>query len=852
MMKTKIFFTIAAASVSLILADSAKAQNDGADRVIEEIMVTATRKETSLMVTPIAVSAFDQKELDRQNITTVTQIAEIVPNLQIHESAVDSGTSFTLRGVTSNNNTELGDPSVALHVDGIYSPRPQGALALMYDLERLEVLRGPQGTLYGRNATGGSINVITAKPDFDSFYGDVAAEVGNHNQQQFRGTVNVPVSNSFALRANFFSETRDGWADQRMDDRDLSGDGIPDTDQRRNRNVGKDDYYTNADKYAYRLSALWLPTDALDLRLTYENFQDDSAGGINFQDCERFRDNCNTYGLNRDTVYVNVPGERDLSIENIRLNADWQFSDSVKAVFHYGNSVQERSQVFDDDSGRRPLPGSSVWTFNIPDFSDITQWQDVMQSHPLTKSESDSFELQLQGANGNFDWLVGYFNFKEDSDSTFTIEQPFCCTAPWLGSTVSISPNIESQSEAFFFNATWNLTDEWAINAGYRRTDDEKSIADSVSYDCYGGFNVDIDDGSNCSLSGGNIPLDGADFGVGFGGLNGWPSYTSADLQNGFFTGPENLDNYSLTSRGNFSDSWSQTDWRLGVDWNVTGDSLVYAFVATGYKAGGFSQATNFDGSSTVAGNEALFFSYDPEEVFNTEIGYKASLFDSRMRLGVNLFRTDYEDKQETAVRDLGVDPITGLDITALVTDNINNATLQGLEVDLNYLVGESGRLDISGAVLDTEIKKNDDYTEFWFCDERAATAYPCDPNASASGLELPFAPDWTLTVAYGHDFYLPGGGRITPWVQVHWESEAWMTSDNFDAIEQYSSARPSFSTVNATVGYYAEDDKWSLELFCSNCTDEWIRTFVIADSSGAFGGYRAPRYAGVRGQFNF
>ena len=117
------------------------------DESLDEIIVTATKRETSLMETAVAVSAFGQESLDNQGVKNLLDIDDMVPNLQIGLSPTDSGVQVVVRGLTSNNFTEIGDPTVAMHFDGLYSPRPQAGLALMYDVERVEISRGPQGTL---------------------------------------------------------------------------------------------------------------------------------------------------------------------------------------------------------------------------------------------------------------------------------------------------------------------------------------------------------------------------------------------------------------------------------------------------------------------------------------------------------------------------------------------------------------------------------------------------------------------------------------------------------------------------------------------------------------------------------
>ena len=166
----------------------------------EDVMVTATRVETVLMKTPVAVTVLDQETLDREGVKNVRDMANLVPNMDIATINGQSTPVIALRGVRSTNETELGDPAVGVHLDGIYSPRMQGALSMMFDNERVEVLRGPQGTLFGRNSTVGSINIVTAKPKLDGFESNVALDYGNYDAPGLQVMLNKPLSETFAVR----------------------------------------------------------------------------------------------------------------------------------------------------------------------------------------------------------------------------------------------------------------------------------------------------------------------------------------------------------------------------------------------------------------------------------------------------------------------------------------------------------------------------------------------------------------------------------------------------------------------------------------------------------------------------
>jgi iron complex outermembrane receptor protein len=180
--KRKMIWTFAPIAVFSTGAAFAQQGAPAAEGDIERIVITATKRATLLQDTPLAVTAFNQATLDNAGVRDLTALQVMVPNLVVEQHGDSGGVHVFMRGVGSTNHTEIGDPAVAFHVDGVYSPRPQGATVLMYDLDHVEVARGPQGTLSGRNATAGSVNLETAKPRFDKFSGNAGAVVGDYNR----------------------------------------------------------------------------------------------------------------------------------------------------------------------------------------------------------------------------------------------------------------------------------------------------------------------------------------------------------------------------------------------------------------------------------------------------------------------------------------------------------------------------------------------------------------------------------------------------------------------------------------------------------------------------------------------
>ncbi|MEG2964350.1 MAG: TonB-dependent receptor plug domain-containing protein, partial [Janthinobacterium sp.] len=184
------------ASSTTAATDVAKPAAEQMDRIV----VTATRRNTFVQETPLAVTAFNQDTLQNNQVKDLASLATMVPSLVVEQHGDSGGVHVYMRGVGSANHTELGDPAVAFYVDGVYSPRPQGATALMYDLSHVEVARGPQGTLNGRNSTAGAVNLVSAAPSTAKFMGSAGITVGDYRHLQTQGMLNIPFSDDVALR----------------------------------------------------------------------------------------------------------------------------------------------------------------------------------------------------------------------------------------------------------------------------------------------------------------------------------------------------------------------------------------------------------------------------------------------------------------------------------------------------------------------------------------------------------------------------------------------------------------------------------------------------------------------------
>lgn len=849
----------ALALASTVVPASAQEGNDG----LEEIVVTATKFSTNLMDTPIAVSAFSEEELDRLNISNVKDLNNLVPNMSIMVDVESNAPIITLRGVRSTNTTEWGDPAVGVHYDGIYSPRPQGALALMFDIERVEVLRGPQGTLFGRNSTVGTANIISKKPQFDAFAGRVTAEVGRFNQQSIKGVLNIPLSDRFAVRAAVFSEQQDSnmtgyydpnqWDQRYLEEMGYTPDTLTPTDTA-STEAGNNfdfrfffrdqlyeeipadpsDFYNSRDNTGLRLSAYWKPTEDLVWLLTFERYRDQSAGGINARDCARIANRpadvnggtcTDIWGSEDDFVaYVNVPGLNDMTLDSYRSTLVYNLTDDIEFTYNLGYQSQERSGQIDLDQG---------YYF----WDQMLKWVD-------TDYDSWSHELQFKSrGDGKLQWVAGYFNFEEDNYMNGQYHGSMGGVSLWL------QPERVVKSEAFYAQGTFALTEKLYLTLGARRTEDSKEDVGGHNYGCWGGC----------------YPAEAWAM-VPWGMIN-WGTFPDIESQDPALwevtpipratlnaVPSTAFDNYDLNAYDWATDTtndvyaeWSKTTWRVGLDYDMSDETMIYGYVANGYKGGGIgdvlykpSDGTRFDTS------------YGPEEVVTYELGVKTRALDGALNLRANAFYSDYEGQQFTTwtIFDTEVivepDPATGIPIERIqeygtfLTRNASDSRISGIELEAEWNAWDGGYIGGYFTTLDTEIES--DYWKAWGTEAGQVFAGHYDSDLDTSlpwfrnlkGNDLAYAPRYSFTLNVSHTFNLPNGGTLSPFVNFHWEDESYVSIDNADKweldpsvlnpgidLDIYSDKRDAWHMLTLSLNYTSPEENWFAEAWAYNATNE-------------------------------
>ena len=792
---------------------------------VADIVVTATKRETSLQRTPIAISAFSQASLDKQQVQDVKGLADFVPSLHFAQQGDQGGILLTMRGIGNDAAyTEVADPEVAMYIDGIYSPRAQGASVLMYDMERVEVLRGPQGTLFGRNATVGAISLITAKPTFDDFHASVEAVGGSYNRFGIKGMVNIPVTDNFALRAAFITDRHDGYIDYQAPPE------LPGVNRSAFVTGGKK-YYAGDQKSA-RVSARW-DLGRFKWNLSGEWYKDTGSPILGLMQDPR-------PGQKFWSALVDTAPQTDRYSWSVRSNMSYDLSDHIEAVYIAGFSRVGGTADSDADAGAHPPV--------LADDGTVTMPNDSFGENNTAYSRYDfwSHEVQLKSTGHNaIDWIVGGYYSHEVNKIRFDIDQRNGYrdgTFNWAGTFIQADREIDSR--AAFGQAIWHITDKINLTGGNRYTSDKKK---------------DIG-GRNVSFSGCPCPLPADQLAACQAAVPGLPGIFSIDL-NGAGNAQQVVDalNAETAQYGNLwgispndtHGKWNKVTWLARADAQITPGTLVYGSVSTGFKSG------NIEDGGLLAG---------PETLTNYEIGSKSKLFDNHVTLNLAAYYEDfkgYQVNQAVTTRD-DAGNIIG---SQIITTNAKGAKAYGIEAELNANLTRLDRLTLAATYQHTRFK------DLLTVNNGIYNNVP-ENIENLKGNELPHAPHFSATATYEHDFELANGGRITPRGTLHYETRSWLSYFNGDQIGGYApenqagkgllgtdyDKQKAYAKIDLGLTYASPGDKYEIEAFSLNVTDKRIRT--SAGVSGSVGtnvllsdflsNYEPPRTWGVRVRAKF
>ncbi|HZD52875.1 MAG TPA: TonB-dependent receptor, partial [Woeseiaceae bacterium] len=653
---------------------------------IEEIVVTAQKREQSLQDIPMAITAITGNQIEEDGIQDLNDIQGRTPGLVVANFSVGQP-EIAIRGIgTKEDGAAAGDSTVVL-VDDVYVAARTAQIFDIFDLERVEVLRGPQGTLYGKNSIGGSINFITRKPTQDTLI-RFRQTVAEWNTFDTAALLSGGLTDSLAGKISFSRRQSDGYIDHIPSGRDDLGD---------------------RETFAWRTQLVWEAGDDVEMIVTADGADDDlgdtnrepfavasqpvtpefgtGASDANLDDYNNpiavNQAMGDLFGVDPDDPhnYFNDDiGWTRRDVFGLSARIEWAIDDSL----NLSSITAWRQNDFDwaEDSEGLPAANNADSQLGINDallMPDQGFRRDVTDT-AIEDNEQFTQEFRLTGTRERNEWLVGVFFSREDLDRVETFYfgnfsnfgdwrtwSPSETPVPnFLGNAAVAPVNVSDQvndgtSWAVYGQSTWDIRDDMRFTAGLRYSSEEKE------YTVSGQAFLDIFGDAEGTIAALGIP--------------------SIDVLNATAIAVVVQEFDELTAK----DDWDNVSGRVALEWDASDDVMLFGTVSTGFKSGGFT------GSPSSAARAGV--SFEPENALNFELGTKALFLDQRLRLNASLFTTDYDDLQVTFFTvPLGSAAAFG----EFFTENASSARIKGLEVEFLAIPGNAFDVGGSVAVLDT------------------------------------------------------------------------------------------------------------------------------------------------------
>ena len=821
---------------------------------IEEVIVTARRREESMQDTPIAVSALSADSMRDRGIRDMGDLSKSVPSLQI---ASPQSTQVFIRGVGERTGFARVDPTVGIYLDGLYIPQTDGALLDAFSISSVQVLRGPQGTLFGKNTTGGAIVMSLEKPS-QEFGGSLSGGIGNYNRREISGAVNLPITDRFAVKLGLSASKADGYI------KDISG------------------YETgNEDNITAIFQSRWDPSDELSMdTLLYLGESDETVLGGN---C--VLNNSNAMVING--LYLQFPGDTDPTDpsaweENCKANSREALGDlTTNLGANAAVSLEQRNILFGhtidwayaQDHALKFIVGAQSGLEKGPLQTNDSDGGPalLLGSYNIDDSERDTYSLELQ-FNGSFfnsrlNYSSGLFYMNQQNteqnaqlfglaglDSQTLLQlgagtlptQPLLGGVPFVGvfsGPLTVSDfELENDTFAVYSQLTADLTDALQLTVGLRYTREERDSrlelisadADAIANTLTGvhmgdngpvTFGPPVNGLHPCLCAWAQDPVSVAQSLFPDADGNGIPDYpldyenTQKERMAGSFskTTPMASLSYDLGSLSLFSDT-------LGLD-----SAMVYATWSQGFKSG-FFEPNGTDDLRRV----------EPETVENRELGLKVDAFDRSLRINAAIYQMDYEDQQLFQVT------VDSSGAIGTVFKNVGESVITGGEIEVTWLPTPNLLFNVSASRNDYDLKRFDDL-------DTLSLVVGSQVTVDRSDEPFPVSPEDTLAIGaqYSLDTDL---GVFTVRADYSYKSDIYLGLDpeSYDAYQRDKSlsGQEAYSVTDLRLSWTNIPGDTSIALWASNIFDEryTVGPVSTAGTTGTFTtAYGAPRMYGLQ-----
>jgi iron complex outermembrane receptor protein len=751
------------------------------------------------------------------NLNDIKDLIHLTPG--IAGNSKDSFLDFVnIRGIRTIDFGNGGDPSVSLYKNGLYQGRTGSGVSSLYDIERSEVVRGPQGFLYGRNSVSGAFNIITTRPDLDETGGYAELDVGERGVLVFEGAVNVPMSDTFGLRLAGYHSEEDGY--------------VPNL-------AGGPDLIAH-EKQAFRLTGRY-QTDRLTADILFEYEDRDQTGTV-------YRETGLGFAFTEHHTRINGGVPVEVSSDGRVVNNDNSLLPVDEAeIFSAGVFID-----YDMDWATF----SSLTGFKDHDYAYVEDYD----GSPLElfnygqDQEGDYFEQEFRLTStddGPLSWYAGVSFYQEDIDTTFLgqADEDAYCVGYWAYYYNYYATGCQDVFDYYNYLDTYYMTTyncdyildyyfgscAWVPSTNGKINDRNRIIGDYRGYSAYVDLSYQFNDAFDVSV-GLRYSYDEKDFSQEVLPDSGG-SLLAYKMQTGFST-----PNGPLTDKKD----WDEVTWRVVANWRPNDDNLFFGSITTGYKPGGFGSFNMEPKPGIGTACEAPFGlcvgdpatdrpgDFGPESVTSYELGYKGTVFGGRTQISANAFYYDYEDMQAIFGEGLRV-----------VVDNVGQVDGTGVEVEMNSVFNDNFSLQLGASWLDSEATNVQA-----FCEN--GEVLTGDINA-CEGQSIPWAPEYTAFAVLRTNFPA-GNGEVFGNIAWSWEDDFRGDWPNESVIYQRIAA---LNQTDIVVGYRA--DNWHISGYVENVFDGiWYdgnysddQPAYVIYAQHAFGPSR-PRTAGVRFGYEF
>ncbi|MBL8645336.1 MAG: TonB-dependent receptor [Rhodospirillaceae bacterium] len=777
-------------ALSLCVADIAQAQ------VLEEIVVTAQRRETDLQSTPIAIAAYTGETLAENKIFDAKDLANSVPAFSL-TAGTPLDIELNIRGITNTRlDAPSADASVGTFLNGVFIARVGDINYDFYDLERIEVIRGPQGVLLGKNVVGGALSIITAKPSFDTS-GKVTVGYGNYDARFVSGYTTGALTDSIAGRFSFQMRDHDGYARDILHDREVE----------------------DLQSFQARSQLLFTPEGGDFTGLLIADFTKDSTNGINVvavqggtPQCETsyLRSNCTRPWSNLrrflaqtdprlNSPRVNMaqsvqyagnptPTQQFMNRQNTGLTLDlerqfdgFSFNSLTGYRYGYGKQLYDQTGLGPEALGRNATRFAQFVAFVAATrpagngSNGALLFAEPVQEKAKVRNFSQEFRLTSTDETSRVDWIAGlyYANDKIHKIDNFIGEN--FGALPTLSGEAVWDNDGKNESYAAFAQIGFDITDQLKLSAGARYTEDKK---------------------------GGTV--------------------TGTSVVTGDFTNP--LDTVALTPLAAtfragtgftqvYSEKWDKFTPQAILSYTPNDDLYFYASYAKGFKGGGYDDTP----TNAIAAN----IPFDPEVVNNYEFGFKSTFLDRRVRLNASIFRMDYTNLQVTQ---------TNAACLCNLTDNAASAKIEGIEGESQFVVVDGVRLSFAGSYVDP---KYEDFIE-------SAINPATGQRLVSSGNRLQRTPKTQISA--GIDVTTDVGSwtdALNLRVDYTWQSNLFWATDNL-------AREPGYGLWDVRAALSPEDANWSVAAYGKNLSNKLYRVNIIPFFGEEASQFGTPRTYGV------